>query len=40
MKVFMFAALAIVTMLAVSCSDESVEPEAQEQQVGFCVVAY
>ena len=36
----MFAALAIVTMLAVSCSDESVEPEAQEQQVGFCVVAY
>lgn len=33
MKVFMFAALAIVAMVAVSCSDESVEPEAQEQQV-------
>lgn len=29
----MFAALAIVAMVAVSCSDESVEPEAQEQQV-------
>ena len=33
MKVFMFAALAIIAMVAVSCSDESVEPEAQEQQV-------